>query len=95
MAQIDDLLAQQVKDVDAEDTVIDGAVVFINAQPAIIAALQAQVAAAGPLTPAQVAIFADTSTKMQARTAAVTAAMVANTPTPTVAAAQAAVAGRP
>jgi hypothetical protein len=80
---IDALLAQ----VAASDTVFDSAVTFINGVPALISAAVAA-AVAGGATPAQVAPLTALAADVKSKSDAISAALVANTPTPTPAAAR-------
>jgi hypothetical protein len=63
----------------AEDTVIQGAITFINGVPALITAA-VTAALAGGATPAQLAPLTGLVTDLQNQTAAITAALTANTP---------------
>jgi len=84
MAQvIDDLVAQ----VAAADSVFDSAVTFINGVPALIQAA-VDAAIAGGATAAELAPVSQVASDITAKAAAIQAALVANTPTPTPAAAR-------
>lgn len=65
----------------AENTVVDSAIVFINSVPGLIQA-GIQQALAGGATAAQLAPLNDLATEMDAKKAALQAALTANTPTP-------------
>lgn len=80
---IDALVAQ----VQASDTVFDSAVAFINGVPGLISAAVAQ-ALAGGATAAQLAPVTAVATDIKAKSDAIQAALTANTPTPTPAAAR-------
>jgi hypothetical protein len=78
MSAFDDLVAAE----SAADTVYDSAVTFINGVPALIAAAVAAAQAAGA-TPAQLAQIVAVQNDIQNKSAAIQAALTANTPTPT------------
>lgn len=82
MSVTDDKITQLQSDVTAEDTVIDSAVALINGFAAQLAAAVAAAQAAGA-TPAQLQSLTDLSTTIEAKTTALSQAVVANTPAAT------------
>lgn len=80
---------QIVADVTAQQTVIDSAIVFISGVPGLIEAA-VQKALDGGATAAQLAPLTDLAGQVRAKTQALTDALTANTPTPTVARARSA-----
>ena len=79
MAALDDAIAKLTADVTAEKAVVDSAIVFINGVPGLISAAVATAQAAGA-TADQLQALTDLSTKLEAETPALSAALTANTP---------------